>query len=148
MSNLVHLIVGISNSIFGIALFVYFFLQLKKVNKNIDLVEERRSEYENLVMKSLVNEFNILNEQFDTKFTDLKEEVISTMNSIKDEKQKLAIEEAIILLQKQDNNWFDKHFTAGVPANESIEQIYKSKYEPNDDRYTQFIEEIRKESEL
>ncbi len=148
MVGIIYIAITIISLILNLFIFIYFYNKLNKVSKLLSDSNDTRAEYENMLLKALNQEYDTLSDEFDKQYQTFKEDVNGVLESAKSEKQKLSIEEAILLLQKQDNNWFDKHFTANQPTTQVIEDVFSKKYEQKEERYTQFIDEIRKESEL
>lgn len=134
--------------IVGVVLYIITSFQNRKLKKTIAELSENMQDYENQLMQSLVAEYQLLDENYSNKFNIQKEDLVSTMKMMRDEKQKLAIEEAIVILQKQDSGWFDRHFAAGVPSSDLIEEIFKEKFVSNDERYIDYINEIRKDGDV
>ncbi len=148
MMNFIFLILIVISFALNAIIFVFYNAKLKKTNKLLEEVSESSIEFENLLLKALGAEYELLNTEFRGKYKEFTEDVVANLDAVKNEKQKLAIEDAILILQKQDNNWFDKKFVANKPTSALIEDVFNEKYQPNEERYTQFIDEIRKESDL
>lgn len=131
--------------LFSGIVFAYFTLQTNKLKQELEDIRRENSEFSESLLKNMTYEYNTLNAETKEKFETQKQEVIDTMKSIKDEKQKLSVEEAIVLLQKQDNGWFDKYFDSNKPVSDKIENVFLNLFDENEEKYEDFINEIRNE---
>ena len=130
-------------SVLAVVFSIIFFLVSSKKNGKLtdrvqvleDHIEENHNGVKNIIFES--------NNEFKELFYKELEEQLAVFNdkadSIKNERNKLGIEEAIVILQKQEKNWFDSKFTSGIPASDKIEKIIDERYVDTKEK----LEELR-----
>ncbi len=143
MSNIIF-VMSILSVILGIMVFIFLSKEMSSLLKSLEQVGDDRADYSTLTKKYLKTSFVDLEQHFGKLYSDFGEEVRDEMLEIKASKERRAIKEAAILLRNQDEEWYDRFFPEGIPDDEVVDKVWNTKYEPLDNRYTEFIEEVSK----
>ncbi len=138
-------VIAFLSLVLAILVSVFLWKIFKGFNNRIIAVETKREEFGVLSKKFLTTEFVDLTKEFELDLIKFGADVSDEMRVVKEDKEKKAIKEALELLNKQNSDWFSTYFSSDQIDDDVIEKVYSSKYEPMEEKYTEFIGEVLNE---
>lgn len=123
----------IATLLIAIIIYIINYLNNRRLKKQIIELRNSLSNYEHELITALIDDYNILDGVYKSNFEGKREDIIDTMDIMCEDGDRIKIDEALVILQKQNKGWFDQQF-------ESKTNYDNSGY----DKYTDKIIEMEK----
>lgn len=123
----------IATLLIAIIIYIINYLNNRRLKKQIIELRNSLSNYEHELITALIDDYNILDGVYKSNFEGKRQDIIDTMDIMCEDGDRIKIDEALVILQKQNKGWFDQQF-------ESKTNYDNSGY----DKYTDKIIEMEK----